>query len=253
MQSQSIIAATERLKPVAQAYGTNARWLATRVSDYFGTLDFSGMQVLDIGAGAGRCACCVASLGADRVVALEPEESGSNTGVITKFQMNAQKLGLSNLQIHTHIMQDFAAPADSFDVIYMINSINHIAEDAVRSLHNNPASHAAYMTLLQPIMDWLKSGGLFVISDASRFHPYGPLIKSGFLKKHPFFPQINWELHQPPAVWMKLLTDMGFMSANFHWASNWRYDWMPRFLTDNALAAYFYSTQFVIRAVKKRA
>jgi len=68
--------------------------------------------------------------------------------------------------------------------------------------------------------------------------------------KHPFQPQIEWHKHQHPRVWKSLLESMGFTAVKYHWATNWRYPQIPRFLCDNAIAAQLYSSQFVLHARK---
>jgi 2-polyprenyl-3-methyl-5-hydroxy-6-metoxy-1,4-benzoquinol methylase len=245
--------ADQLLAPVARAYGTNARWLRVRTEDYFGTLDFTGKRVLDIGAGTGLYTCCVASQNATCVVALEPEFDGSRNAAITIFRQRIEQLGLRNIEFHPVALQDYSAPTDSFDLIYMIAVINHLDEAHVQTLHLNETSQAVYRQLLQPVYDLLKPGGRLVISDVSRFHPYTQLIQLGLLKHHPFQPDIEWEKHQHPSVWKSLLERVGFTDVGYHWATNWRYPRIPRLLVDNPIAAQLYSSQFVMRAGKSNA
>ena len=236
------------LNDVALSYGTNARWLRVRTADYFGTLDFSGKRILDIGAGEGLYSCCVSALGAERLVALEPELKGSSNDAIVTFRNRVNDLNLQNLEFYTITMQEFTSPAESFDIIYMLASVNHLDETHVRTLHNDEKSRAIYRQLLRPLFKWLKPGGTLVISDSSRVHAFTPMIKLGLLRRHPFQPNIEWDKHQPPKVWKALLEEIGFAPVNFHWATNWRYWWMPRFLVDNVIAAHIYSSLFVMHA-----
>lgn len=240
---------TDRLLgPVADAYGTNARWLRVRTADYFGTLDFSGKRILEIGAGNGLYACCVASLHADHLVAIEPEMDGSRNTSIDIFKQGIEKLNLHNIEFHPVAMQAYAAPAASFDLIYMLTVINHLDETHVQTLDQDEHSREVFRNLLQPVYDWLKPRGMLVISDNTNTHAYRSLLRLGVLKKHPFVPQIEWEKHQPPQVWGKLLESIGFTSIQYHWATLWRYPWIPRFLCDNVVAAHLYSGVFVLRA-----
>ena len=201
--------ADQRLVPVANVYSTNARWLRVRTADYFATLDFSGQCVLDIGAGSGLYACCVASLNAAHLVALEPEFDGSRNSAITTFQHALETLGLPNLEFHPIAMQAYSAPPASFDLIYMLAVINHLDETLVQTLHTDESSRDAYRQLLQPLFDWLKPGGKLVISDVPRTHPY---MRLGL--KHPFQPQIEWHKHQHPRVWKSLLERSGLHVNN---------------------------------------
>lgn len=242
--------ADQLLAPVARAYGTNARWLRVRTEDYFGTLDFTGKRVLDIGAGTGLYACCVASLNAECVVALEPEFDGSRNSASTTLHQRIEQLALHNVEFLPVALQDYNASPASFDLIYMIAVINHLDEAHVQTLHTDEESQAVYRQLLQPVYDLLKPGGTLVISDVSRFHPYVPLIQLGLLKRHPFQPDIEWEKHQHPSIWKPLLESVGFTDVRYHWATNWRYPRIPRLLVDNPIAAQLYSSQFIMQADK---
>jgi 2-polyprenyl-3-methyl-5-hydroxy-6-metoxy-1,4-benzoquinol methylase len=248
MGARSSQEADQLLRPVAEVYGTNARWLRVRTADYFGVLDFSGKRVLDIGAGRGLYACCVAALGAEQVVALEPQLAGARDNTITSFQQRIEALNLTNLDLKPIAMQDCSAPAQSFDIIYMLAVINHLDERHVRTLHTDENSRRAYRALMRPLYNWLKPGGYLIISDASSSHAYTYLIDLGLLKKHPSQPHIKWDIHQRPQVWQGLLEEVGFTAVQYHWATNWRYPWMPRFLVDNMIAAHLYSSSFVLRA-----
>lgn len=239
-----------RLKAVASLYHTNTRWLRLRLLDYFGRLDFSGLNVLEVGAGNGLYACCVASLGAKHIIALEPEAEGSGQAVGKTLVQNAYKLGLTNLKYIPCTLQDFTTPTSSLDLIYMLAVVNHLDEKHVQTLHSDERSRSVFQHLLRPVWEWLKPGGMFVLTDASRHHAYEPLIRLKLLRRHPFQPAIEWEKHQPPRVWQNLLQDLGYYPVEFHWATNWRYPWIPRLLVDNIIAAHLYSSLFVMRAHK---
>lgn len=174
--------AEKALALVALSYGTNARWLRVRTADYFGTLDFSGKHILDIGAGEGLYSCCVSALGAERLVALEPELKGSSNDAIVTFRRRLKDLNLQNLEFYSMTMQEFTAPAESFDIICMLASVNHLDETNVRTLHKDEKGRATYRQLLRPLFKWLKPGGALVVSDSSRVHAFTPMIKLELLQ-----------------------------------------------------------------------
>lgn len=236
------------LDPVARVYGINTRWLRVRTADYFGGLGFHGQTILEIGAGNGLYACALAALGAQRVVALEPEGDGSRRGVIERLRERAGELRLDNLEVYPVALQAYKAAPCTFDLIYMLAVINHLDEQAVQLLHYDSESRARYSQLLRPVYTWLRPGGRLVISDVSRAHPYRPLIRLGLLKRHPFQPAIEWEKHQRPDVWQQVLAQAGFVDIAVHWATNWRYPWLPKALVDNVIAAYLYASLFVLSA-----
>ncbi len=241
-------AAERLLAPVAELYGTNARWLRVRTADYFGTLDFSGKRILEIGAGNGLYACCVAALHADHLVALEPQLDGARQTSIAAFEQRMESLNLGNLEFQRTRLEDFSASPGSFDLIYMLAVINHLDETHVQTLDTDEQSLAVFRQLLKPVLQWLKPGGLLVVTDTSSKHAYIPLMRLGLLKRHPFQPSQTWTLHQPPQVWVNVLENVGFSPVHYHWATNWRYPQIPRFLCDNVIAAYLYSSLFVIHA-----
>ncbi|MDY7033213.1 MAG: class I SAM-dependent methyltransferase [Thermodesulfobacteriota bacterium] len=219
-----------------------------RTADYFGTLDFTGKHMLEVGAGNGLYTCCVSVLGAARPVALEPELKGATDSAVSTFRRSLDRLYIQIVEFYQLSLQEFVSPDQSFDTIYLLASINHLNETHVQTLHCNKESRCLYQHLLQSLFNWLKSGGTLVISDSSRWHAFTPMIKLGLMHKHPFQPNIEWEKHQSPKVWKELLEEIGFTPVHFHWATNWRYRWMPRFLVDNIVAAHFYSSLFVLRA-----
>lgn len=239
-----------RILSIASAYGADPEWLLTRTADYFGTLDFSGQCVLDIGAGSGLYACVVAALGAKQVVALEPEAEGARQGIVDLLRRRADEFKLPNLEIRPVSAQDYSPPDGSFDLIYMLAVINHLDETHVQTLDTNPHSQEVFRGMLAPLLRWLKPGGRLVISDTTRDHPYERAIRMGLLKKHPFQPSIEWHKHQSPAVWGAILTSVGFENIQTHWATNWRYPWIPRPLIDNPIVAQLYSSLFVLQATR---
>ena len=250
MSTRTVKEATQIIEPIANIYGINARWLATRTEDYFKTLDFSGKRILDVGAGNGMYTCCVGALNAEQVIALEPELDGSRVGVVSKFSQALNRLNLQNVELKNISLDEFETPEQPFDMIYLLAVINHIDEEHVKTVDTNPKSEKIYLELMQPLYEWLAPGGKLVITDASNTSVFTPFLNAGILKRHPFQHTIEWEIHQHPRTWKKLFEKMGFSNVDYRWATNWRYPWMPRFLVDNPLAANIYSSLFVIHATR---
>lgn len=239
----------ERLRPVAAAYNMDPHWLCVVITDLFGTNDFSGMRVLDIGAGQGLYSCALSSLGAQDIVAIEPESDGSRSGVIQVFECNIRQLRLNNVQHFGVTIQDFSAELASFDLILMYSVINHLDETHVQRLHFSSQSFNRYIELLKPILQLLKPGGELVIQDAARHHALTPLIKSGIIKHHPLYKSIEWEKHQNPCLWKNLLRTVGFREIRHHWCACTRYDWIRAILGGNPVVAWLIAPHFIIRAI----
>ena len=244
-QAQEVL---RQLTPLARAYGTDPRWLAVRTADFFGRLDFSGLRVLDVGAGSGLYASCLAALGAERVVALEPDLAGAAHGAGAVLGQRKGELGLTRLEPRALDLREFTSSPGFFDLIYFLASINHLDEDHVRTLHSSPESRRAYTGLLRPLLTWLRPGGRLVLADVSRNHAFEPLLRLGLLKHHPFQPHIEWPKHQPPEVWLELLAGLGFQDLSWGWSTSRRYRWLPGWVVDNPLAVWLYSPMFIIQA-----
>lgn len=249
-ENTTIQLAESRLRPIAEAYHINLRWLRVRIHDYFGTLDFTGQKILEVGAGNGLYACALSALGAVEVTAIEPEAAGAREHVSNTLLQNAQALNLTNLRFINASLQEFSAPVGRYDTICMLAVINHLDEENVKHLHYSAESQAIFQTWFRQMHGWLVPGGCLVVSDVSSYHPYSSLIRAGILHRHPFQPSINWEIHQPPQVWQALFKESGFVRIRYHWATNWRYAWMPRILTDNGIMSRLYSSLFVLSAYK---
>jgi SAM-dependent methyltransferase len=160
----------------------------------------------------------------------------------------AAALGLRTLEVVGERLETYRPATRSFDRIAMLAVINHLDERSARVLDVSPEARAAYRGVLRPLVDWLRPGGQLVASDASRHHAFEPLVRMGLLHGHPLHPRMEWDKHQPPGVWKALLRDVGFVEVRHHWATNHRYPWMPRWLTDNVVAAHLNAALFVIRA-----
>jgi ubiquinone/menaquinone biosynthesis C-methylase UbiE len=79
-----------------------------------------GWEVLDIGAGTGILSIAMASLGAKRVVALEPSEG---MRAILKEKLNL--LNVKNVEINSSIWEDFEpARGEKFDLIISSNTLH---------------------------------------------------------------------------------------------------------------------------------
>jgi len=235
---------------VAQCYNYDCHWLQVVTRDLFGTEDFTGMRVLDIGAGRGQHSCTVAALGAKEVIALEPEWDGSRPEVINTFEANINKLGMNNITLIKEPLDRFSAEDQSFDRILMYSVINHLDEEKVVDLDQNKESFNYYLKTLKPIFNWLKPGGELVVHDAARSHVFSSLLKAGILKRNPRYPTIEWEKHQNPEIWVKLFEETGFTRMKYHWGVYTRHDFIRKLLGWSSFISWLINPHFIIRAVR---
>ena len=236
------------LADVARVYDTDPHWLAVRVEDLFGRSDFTGLRVLEVGAGRGLYACALAALGAREVVALEPDLDGSRGGSAAVFEANAARLGLGNLRLLRCTLDAFRADAESFDLILLYAVVNHLDETHVQTLDRSPESRARFHAILGPLREWLRPGGELVLFDAARHHALEGLVRAGLLRRHPLAPTIEWHKHQDPEVWVRLLLDLGFTSVDSHGAAFSRHDWVRRMFGGRKWASALVSPSFIVRA-----
>ncbi len=212
------MSAIKKLEPLAALFPPNAGQLYRRIRTYTGYEDFTGMRVLDIGAGIGLDSCGISLLGASEIIALEPELDGATAKITSAFKDNMAKLGLNNIHIENVAIQDFSHPPESFDLIIMIAVINHLDEESVVVLHKDPTAQQRYVEILQMISQWLKPGGRLALYDAARYHAFMPLINMGIIDKHPMAPTIEWHKHQQPNQWINVLERAGYHDCEVVWS-----------------------------------
>jgi hypothetical protein len=68
------------------------------------------------------------------------------------------------------------------------------------------------------------------------------------LKRHPRYPTIEWQKHQNPEIWKRVLKKIGFVKINYHWAIYTRYDWIRAILGWSSFISWVINPHFVIRA-----
>ena len=110
----------------------------------FQDITFTRKSVLDIGGGSGLLSFYAAIQGADKVICIEPELAGSNTGTKKQFEYISAELSLTNVYFQSVRFQDFDAENAKFDIVIMHNSINHLDENACIKLQYDAASRNIY-------------------------------------------------------------------------------------------------------------
>lgn len=196
--------------------------------------------ILDIGCGWGIMAAYIVRKGAKSVVGFEPEASGAKTGYHErgKKMIEARNLNHRQIQILPYTIQDYDSNHMKFDVILTHNSINHLGEKACRKLHFSQASRQTYIGIFKKISDLLNHTGVLVILDCSRYN-FWPLLGV----KNPFCPQIQWEKHQPPQLWVELLQQCGLKEPRIKWTSFKTLRWLEKSL-QNWFTSFFFTRHF---------
>ena len=209
----------------------------------FKGIDLSGKRFLEIGAGAGIHSAYASILGAERVVAIEPAVAGSNDKEVQALPQVIEFVGLSNVEVRGTTLQDFET-SESFDVVLMHNSVNHLDEGMCGVLHCQEAARKVYRDIFAKIVQMTASNSQIIISDCSRYNFFSLIgLRS------PFASTITWGLHQSPRIWAKLFDEVGVRREALDWTLPYPLRYLGPLL-NNSVAAYFLLSHF--RLVMRR-
>jgi SAM-dependent methyltransferase len=214
----------------------------------FDGVPLAGRRVLDIGAGDGTYSFYAAAVGAERVTALEPEAAGSAAGVTRRFSRLGEALGLGSVELRTDSFQDFDAGDDRFDVLFLHAVINHLDESATTQIGRSEAARQTYRSLFSKLAAIGAPGAKLVACDATPNHLFAHLPL-----KNPLQPQIEWEKHQTPETWARLLGDAGFSDPRIRWNSINTLRRPGRLLFGNRVGAWVLDGSFCLTMTLKPA
>lgn len=176
-------------------------------------VDLEGRTLLDAGCGSGNIGLWAAAQGARRVVGLEPEMEGSSVGMQNSFRRTARAVGLEDsVELVTVRLQDYDAGNERFDVVLLAASINHLDEDACMHLHEDEQARQTYRGHLRLLADVAAPGAVLIVTDCDRRNLFQRLGV-----RNPLSPTIEWEKHQSPDLWARLLADVGFEAPSVEW------------------------------------
>jgi len=197
--------------------------------------------ILDIGAGDGRHSLYAACMGARRCVALEPETAGSRSGYRKQFNWAASTLALTQVELVPQRLQDYESHGETFDVILLNASINHLDEGACIRLSYDGEALQTYRAIFQRLASLTKPEGTLVVTDCSNANLFAHL---GI--KNPIAPTIEWHKHQKPEFWAAMLSHAGFSSPRIRWASFNSLRRPGRLLLGNRLASWCLTSSFCL-------
>jgi len=206
----------------------------------FNQIDFAGKYVLDIGAGSGTHSFYSAIMGAKLVVSLEPQAQGARQHVLEQFNLTRATLSLQNVILETIPFQDYYTQ-QTFDILLLHNSINHLDElSCMNLLHDNNAK-TIYYAIFKKLYNIANKNAYLIISDCSR-HNFFQLMGI----KNPFAPTIEWHKHHTPRTWATMLESVGFRILNIKWDSFSRLGFPARVFLGNKIFAYFLRSHFLL-------
>ncbi len=216
-------------------------YIERHLQNVFGDIDLKNKKVLDVGGGAGLLTLYAALNGASKAICLEPELEGSTSGFRktfeefkkdASFQMEAENLN--------ETFQSFCAKnTDKYDLVIFQNSVNHLDEPACEVLLTDEQAVQKYKAIFDQLHGLLTKNGTVIISDCSRTNFFNSIgLKS------PFAMTIEWNKHQDPGTWIRLLKESGFKNFKVGWTSHEALGKLGDVVLGNKLAAFFLFSHF---------
>jgi len=220
-------------------YKSTARY-QSRAEFLFAGIPLSGKRVIDIGCGRGDFALYAALQGAEHVLGIEPDKSGSTTGTLSRFNNVIEHLNLSEkVCAEPKVLQDVQVQAGSpYDVAVLFNVINHLDEAEAQRLKWDSASVETYIRVLSHLRSLIVTGGNVIVADCARSNFWNALGM-----KAPLAKSIEWNKHQNPNVWIPIFRRAGFELHDLRWS----YLYPFKIVSSNWLVQYFTSSHFVLR------
>lgn len=216
--------------------------LQKKMSLVFKDISLADRRMLDIGGGDGLFSFYAACMGAREVVCLDPEGDGSQSRYSKRFQqLNTALSGQVKVRMVNTTFQEFPAAGQVFDVILLHNAINHLDEEACIRLRHDEDALQIYRGLFARLFKLSAADARLIICDASNLNFFALLGLS-----NPFAPSIEWEKHQEPSVWVKLLEEAGFIQPQILWSSFPILSGLKALLLRNRLAAFLTTSHFCI-------
>ena len=224
---------------------SNRNSLKNYLQQFFGKHSVNNLRILDIGGGAGLLSFWVAFNGGS-AVCLEPEFEGSSHGIRKSFNKISLALNVcpERAQQLSTTFQEFS-DNNSFDMILLANSINHLNEEATIRLQEDIGAFKEYLSYFRKMHSLLSSRGRLIITDCDRHNFFDKLgLRS------PLMPSIEWHKHQPPAFWGKLIEEAGFKEVKISWTAPNKLGKLGRVLLGNRLVLFFLLSHFRLEAVR---
>jgi SAM-dependent methyltransferase len=224
---------------VAEGLWSSRAALERYLAWLFANVPLRDVRLLDVGGGTGVFSLYARSAGAREVTSLEPELDGGTRGMNRSFARLEALTGIDGVLRVAETFQRFAAPAGSFDVVLLHNSINHIDEPATVRLLCDEASRSAYRAVFRKLTALLAPGGTLLITDCARTNLF-PLLHV----PHPISRSIEWHKHQDPGVWAALGHEAGLVDPIVGWSSYNRLGRLGWTFLANRVGAFFTTGHF---------
>jgi len=220
-------------------YTTSSRLKFYLENQLFPDIDFNGKSIIDIGGGNGLFGFYAALNGAKEVLVMEPEFDGSQNNMISQFNQIKNLLDNPDNIFHTNkVLEDYERNK-TFDYVLMHNSINHIDEEACIVLQTDERAKEKYFAFFSLLQEICHSKTRLIICDCDKSNFWNSISL-----KNPIAPSIEWEKHQSPNYWSKLLTEKNFKHIKTSWNSPNVLGKIGHLITANKFISYFLQSHF---------
>jgi SAM-dependent methyltransferase len=200
----------------------------------FNSMAFDGKTMLDIGGGRGLLSLYASCMGAKPVICLEPELKDSTSGVSRMLRRLCDALPKGNVIPRAVTFQEFDPFDQTFDIILLHNSINHLDEEACANLQISDAARSRYKLIFGKLSELAAPNAKLIICDCSRYNFFD------FIRlRNPLAPTITWHIHQSPKYWSTMLCEFGFTNPKIRWMYFGGIPMLNRLSLYNRLASYF--------------
>jgi len=189
-------------------------------------------------------------MGANPVICLEPELEGSRKGVSSKLKQLCDNLPKDAIIQKAVTFQEFDPDGQTFDIILLHNSINHLDEEACANVQVSNAARNRYKLIFEKLSEIAAPGAKLIICDCSRYNFFDSV---GL--RNPLAPTIQWHMHQSPAYWSRVLHEVGFRKPKIRWLYFGHFPIMnsfPFYSRLTAYAAYFTISHFCLTMDKEK-
>ncbi len=227
---------------------SNKTNLKVYLRSLFGNMDWKNKEVLDVGGGSGLLTFYAASEGAKKAVCLEPEKDGSRNGMIKQYHDVQAELMVSSPVVQLPLtLQEYLEQAEpeTFDVVIMHSSINHLDEEACIHLLKSDSGYQSYLDIFRKVHNIMKKNAVLIVTDCSRNNFFNDI---GI--KNVFVPSIEWHKHQAPQTWVSLFKQAGFKHPTIKWIPPHRLGKFGQLLAGNYLISYLTRSYFKVTVEK---
>ena len=212
----------------------------------FNNIDIDYKKLLDLGGGNGMASFYALSSSAScSAWIVDPIAEGSNDLMWQQYNSMKERFDPERVNYHRDFIETLVFP-ETFDIILMHNTINHIGEDILKDVLIKESAYVEYKNRIKTIVDRLKPGGFLIVADCGTKNFLGNL---GL--KNPLAPSIDWKLHCDPEVWQKMIEEIGCSHIQTNWTARREFGFFGKKILANRLCAYFLNSHFVSKYQKK--